>query len=350
MVADHSLSQDPGPAAASLLGPLVVLVGPTAVGKTEISLELAEAVEGEIVSADSRQVYRGMDVGTAKPTPAEQQRVPHHLVDILDPNQILTLAEYQRRAYAAIEDIDRRGRVPLLVGGSGQYVRAVVEGWGIPEVPPDHALRTQLEALAAKRGAATLHARLAELDPAAAGRIDYRNVRRVVRALEVMLLTGQPISEIQTKVPPPYRILQVGLTRPRPALFARIDGRVDRMLEAGLVDEVRGLAAAWASGTDSVRELPALSGLGYRQIGLYLQDQITLKEAIQLMRKETRRFVRQQGTWFRLDDPEIHWFDLEETSAEQVIGFVSEWLAGRTREPPTQEYEVSPRRQTHPSE
>jgi tRNA dimethylallyltransferase len=332
------------------------------VGKTKISLELAEAVEGEIVSADSRQVYRGMDIGTAKPAPAEQQRVPHHLVDILDPNQTLTLAEYQRRAYAAIEDIDRRGRVPLLVGGSGQYARAVVEGWGIPEVPPDHALRAQLEALAAERGAATLHARLAELDPAAAGRIDYRNVRRVVRALEVMLRTGQPISEIQTKAPPPYRILQVGLTRPRPVLYARIDGRLDRMLEAGLVDEVRGLATAWASGADSVSgaacvsgagsvwELPALSGLGYRQIGLYLQDQITLKEAIQLIRKETRRFVRQQSTWFRLDDPTIHWFDLEETSADRIIDFVSESLASRTQEPPTQEYEVSPRRQAHSSE
>jgi len=302
---------------------LITVTGPTAVGKTALALELAEAIGGEIVSADSRLVYRGMDIGTAKPTPAERERVPHHLIDIVDPDQTLTLAEYQRRAYAAIDDIHQRGRVPLLVGGSGQYVRAVVEGWGIPAVPPNPELRAELEACAQEYGTAALHGRLAELDPIAAGRIDHRNVRRVVRALEVTLLTGRPISELQAKSPPPYQVLQIGLTRPRPALYARIDARIEEMMAAGLVDEVRQLVAAgygW--------ELPAMSGLGYRQIGLYLQGKATLPKAVQLIRKETRRFARQQATWFRLDDSQIHWSDLEKTELARVVSFVRAWLVG----------------------
>ena len=304
--------------------PLVTLVGPTAVGKTSVSIDLAQAIGGEIVSADSRLVYRGMDNGTAKPSPAEQERVPHHLIDVVDPDQPLTLAEYQRRAYAAIQDIGSRGRVALLVGGSGQYVRAVVEGWGIPEVAPDWTLRAELDAFAATHGKESLHARLAALDSTAAERIDYRNQRRVVRALEVTMLAGRPVSELQAKTPPPYRIFQVGLTRPRPVLYARIDRRIDEMLEAGLVDEVRGLAAA-----GHAWDLPAMSGLGYRQIGLYLRGEATFEDSVQLIRRETRRFVRQQATWFRLDDPQIHWFDLEKASVTQVIAWVQELLASR---------------------
>ncbi len=305
---------------------LIVLVGPTAVGKTELSLDLAQAVSGEIVSADSRLIYRGMDIGAAKPSLTQREMVPHHLIDIVDPDLTLTLAEYQHRAYAVIDDIGKRGKVPLLVGGSGQYVRAVVEGWGIPKVAPDWKLRVELEAFAETNGASALHARLAKLDPIASGRIDYRNVRRVIRALEVTLLSGQPISELQVKSPPPYRILQIGLTRPRPALYERVDARIDAMLATGLLDEVRNLAAA---GYDW--QLPAMSGLGYRQIGLYLQGEATLEESVQLIRKETRRFLRQQGTWFRPDDPRLVWFDLEQAGPDQVISLARQWLAAQAQ-------------------
>ncbi|MDH7486115.1 MAG: tRNA (adenosine(37)-N6)-dimethylallyltransferase MiaA [Anaerolineae bacterium] len=284
--------------------PLVAVLGPTAVGKTSLSLHLAETFDGEVVSADSRQVYRGMDIGTAKATPEERRRVPHHLLDLVDPDQPLTLAEYQKLAYAAIEDILRRGRLPLLVGGSGLYVRAVLEGWTIPRVEPDPALRAALEREAEERGEMALHRWLSALDAQAAARIDPRNVRRVIRALEVCLTAGQPISALQARRPPPYRILRIGLTMTRKLLYRRIDERVEHMIAQGLVEEVRGLVAR-GYGFD----LPAMSGLGYRQIGLYLQGEITLEEAVAQIKRETRRFVRQQYTWFRLDDPAIHWFD-----------------------------------------
>lgn len=293
---------------------VIAIVGPTAAGKTALSLALAAASGGEIISADSRQIYRGMDIGTAKATPAEQTVVPHHLLDVVEPDQILTLAEYQRLAYSTIADIHARGRLPFLVGGTGQYVRAVLEGWGIPEVAPDYALRGELEAQARALGAAGLHGRLASLDPIAAAHIDYRNIRRVVRALEVCLVTGHPITELQTKAPPPYRILRIGVTRPRPELYARIDARVDRMIAGGLVAEVRRMVAAgygW--------ELPAMTGLGYRQIGGYLRGELSLDAACALVKKETRRFVQQQYTWFRLADPAIHWIDPGLTRWETVM-------------------------------
>ncbi len=293
---------------------VVVIVGPTAAGKTALSVALAEMLGGEIVSADSRQIYRGMDIGTAKAAPDERGRVPHHLLDIVNPDQILTLAEYQRMAYAAIGEIAGRGRLPFLVGGTGQYIQAVTEGWRIPEVAPQPELRAQLEARAAAEGAAALHAWLAQLDPVAAARIDHRNVRRVIRALEVCLVTGQPISQLQQKDPPPYRIVRLGVTRPRPELYARIDARVDRMMDAGLVAEVQQLAAA---GYDW--ELPAMTGLGYRQIGQYLRGEVGLDEAVALIKRGTRRFVQQQHTWFRPDDPAIRWVDPGLTTPGEVV-------------------------------
>ena len=293
---------------------LVVIVGPTAAGKTTLSIDLAEAVGGEIVSADSRQIYRGMDIGTAKVTAAERARVPHHLLNVVTPDQVLSLAEYQALAYAAIAEIHARGRLPFLVGGTGQYIKAVVEGWRIPAVAPHPELRAELEAMASAEGAEALHGWLAALDPAAAARIDYRNVRRVIRALEVCLVTGQRITELQRKNPPPFEILQIGVTRPRPELYARIDARVDHMIATGLLDEVRCLDAA-----GYVRELPAMTGLGYRQIGEYLRGEVTLDEAITRIKKGTRRFVQQQYNWFRLEDPAIHWVDPGVTQAVDVL-------------------------------
>lgn len=303
------------------LPPLVAIVGPTAVGKTAISLQLAQDFNGEIVSADSRQIYRGLDIGTDKAPPAARHAVPHHLLDIVAPDEVFSLAQYQRAAYAAIDDIHRRSRLPLLVGGTGLYVRAVLDGLGIPEAPPDEALRAELEQAARSEGPLALHARLTALDPVAAGRIDPRNVRRVVRALEVCLVTGVPISQLQTASPPPYRTLRLGLTRPRAALYERIDRRVDEMMAHGLVEEVeRLLAAGFAP------PLPAMTGLGYGQIAQYLRGELTLEEAVSAIKRQTRRLVHQQSTWFRADDPRIRWFDLEAVDYAAIAAVVAEWL------------------------
>ncbi len=302
-------------------GQLVVILGPTAVGKTALSLELAEQFDGEIVSADSRQIYRGMDIGAAKPTAEEQARVPHHLLDLVAPDETLSLAQYQQAAYTAIDDILRRGRLPLLVGGTGQYASAVIEGWNIPEVPPNPALRESLEREAAEHGAQALHDRLRQVDPAAAARIDPRNVRRVIRALEVYLESGQPISALQRKTPPPYRVLQIVLTRPRADLYARIDARLDAMMRCGLLQEVRGLLEAGYSPT-----LPAMSGLGYAQLCHYLLGETTLDEALATIRRDTRTFARHQETWFRKYNRAALRFEMTETTSATIIQAVCEWL------------------------
>ncbi len=304
--------------------PLIAVVGPTAVGKTALAVRLAEAFSGEIVSADSRQVYRGMDVGTAKATAEERARVMHHLLDLLDPDQTLGLAQFQSLACATIDGILTRHKIPFLTGGTGQYVMAVVEGWQVPIVPPDDALRNVLYRQAEEEGAEALYARLQAVDPAAAQKIDPRNVRRVIRALEVCLTTGRPISEQRGKSPPPYQTLMIGLTLPRPQLYCRIDERVEAMIEHGLEEEVRRLVAA-GYGFD----LPAMSGVGYGQFGPYLAGQATLAEVIQAIKRATRRFVRQQGNWFRVDDPRIRWIDAGEDLLPEAVEVVRGFLAGQ---------------------
>jgi len=303
-------------------GPLIAIVGPTAVGKSALALRLANDLCVEIVSADSRQIYRGMDVGTAKPTAQERQRVRHHLVDIVEPDQPLTLAQYQALAYAVIDDIQRRKAIPLLVGGTGLYVRAVLDGLNIPRVKPDAALREKLYAEAEEQGWEALHARLRDLDPAAAERIDARNVRRVVRALEVCYQLGKPISALQNAAAPPYRMLRIGLSMPRPDLYRRIDRRVERMLKAGLVEEVRCLVERGYGD-----RLPSMSGIGYRQIGMYLRGGVSLEEAVALIKRSTRRFVRQQANWFHKDDPRIEWFDASKPVFEAVRARIRSFLA-----------------------
>jgi len=307
--------------AKSHLPPLLVLVGPTAVGKTALSLQLAQQFDGEIISADSRLFYRGMDIGTAKPTPAERALIPHHLIDIADPDETMTLGAYQDMAYAVIEGIQASGRLPILVGGTGQYVQAVVEGWGIPRVPPQPPLRATLK----KQGSPELARWLAVLDPAAAERLDPRNVRRVIRALEVTLVSGRPISELQEKHPPPYDILMVGLTSDRETLYQRIDRRVDRMMANGLLSEVEALLSAGYS-----PRLPAMSGLGYRQLAAYLAGEMTLDGAVERIKFETHRFVRQQYTWFRPDNTRIHWFDIADPDmANEISDLVNKRLANK---------------------
>jgi tRNA dimethylallyltransferase len=315
----------PSPAEPLLPPPLIVIVGPTAVGKTELSLCLAKAVSGEVVSADSRQVYRGMDIGTAKATAEEQSRVPHHLIDVVQPDETLGLVRFQEMAYAAIQDILARGGIPFLVGGTGQYVMAVVEGWRVPRVPPDEALRRELSARVGSEGIDALHAQLHALDPVAAARIDPRNVRRVVRALEVCLLTGNRFSDQQTKSPPPYGVLMIGLAMPRPQLYRRIDERVERMIEAGLENEVRRLVAE-GYGFD----FPAMSGVGYGQFAPYFRGEIALADVVRDIRRATRRFVRHQGNWFRTNDPRIHWLDAGPDSYDAAHELVRTFLVRPT--------------------
>jgi tRNA dimethylallyltransferase len=273
---------------------LTAIVGPTAVGKTALAIALARRVGGEIVSADSRQIYRHMDIGTAKPTAAELAAAPHHLVSIRDPDEPFSLAEFQALAGEAIAAIVARGRAPLLVGGTGQYLAAVLEGWQVPRVPPQPALRAELEREAAAHGPAALHARLAAVDPAAAAQIPPANVRRVIRALEVHAVTGAPISAQQTREPPPYRVRTIVLSRPRAELYARADARVDAMVAAGLADEVAGLRArgyGW--------ELPAMSSLGYIQLRPYLEGAASLTSCVERLKFDTHSFIRRQGAWFR---------------------------------------------------
>lgn len=303
--------------------PLIVILGPTAVGKTAVAIRLAEDLGGEIVSADSRQIYRGMDIGTAKPRPEELARVRHHLIDVADPDEDFHLARFQAMAYAAIDDILSRSKVPFLVGGTGQYIRAVVEGWQVPPVPPDEHLRQRLYAEAERHGPEHLHRRLAAIDPRAAGRIHPHNVRRIVRALEVYEATGRPISAWQTKHPPPYRVLQIGLTMPREELYRRVDARIDRMVEGGLVEEVRRLLE---QGYDF--SLPAMHSLGYAQFEPYFAGRATLDEVLQAIKHATHRLVRHQYAWFREDDPDIHWFNVTQEPYEQVRGLVARFLTG----------------------
>jgi len=283
---------------------LVAVVGPTATGKTDLAIRLALAFEGEIIGADSRQVYRGMDVGTAKPTAEQQARVPHWLVDVVDPDEEFGLARYLDLVQTALGEVWSRGRLPFLVGGTGQYVWALLEGWQVPRVGPDWDLRRELEGRAQREGPQALHAEVAALDPEAAQRLDPRNVRRVVRALEVMRRTGRPFSACRTRRPPDFAWLALGLDLPSDELYRRIDARVDAMIEAGFVVEVRRLL-----GGGYRPDLPAMSGIGYRQVCQYLAGELSLEEAVARIKTETHRLARHQRNWFRRDDRRIHWLD-----------------------------------------
>jgi len=296
---------------------LVAIIGPTATGKSRLALHIARDFNAEIVSADSRQVYRYLDIGTAKSTTAEMSTVPHHLIDIIDPDEDFSLAQYQQLASEAITDIQGRGRLPVMVGGSGLYVWAVLEGWQIPKVPPDMEFRRRLERQTAEAGGERLYQELVKVDPVAAQEIDPRNVRRVIRALEVNHRAEVPVSTLRGKELPPYNSLIIGLTANREELHRRTDARVDDMVNRGLIDEVRRLVEMGYG-----FNLPAMSGIGYRQIGMYLRGELELPQAIEKIKVETHRFVRQQYNWFRLKDERVHWLDIEgdvEAEAEKLV-------------------------------
>ena len=302
---------------------VVAIVGHTGVGKSALALHLAQAFGGEIVNADSRQVYRGMDIGTAKPSPEERALVPHHLFDLVDPDGAFSLALYQEKANAAIQDILSRGRLPLLVGGSGQYVWAVLEGVRVPRVPPDPAFRRAMLERAERDGPQALFAELEAIDPEAARRIDPRNVRRVVRALEVCRATGARFSDLQRKEPPPFESLVIGLALERAELYRRIDARVDAMVAQGWVEEVRVLLERGYS-----LDLPSMSAVGYREIALHLRGDITLDEAVARAKASVHGLVRHQGAWFRRSDPRIRWLDAAGDVCSATEALVREWLAG----------------------
>jgi len=301
---------------------LIAIVGPTAVGKSRLAIDLARAFNGEIVSADSRQVYRYLNIGTAKSPPKELALVKHHLINVINPDDDYSLAQYQEMAKEAIDDIQQRGKLPLLVGGSGLYVWAVLEGWNIPRVPPNFELRQSLEETVARDGADGLYRELTRIDPEAAARIDKRNIRRLIRAIEVIRGTGEAFSKLQGKRPPSYPSLMIGLTAERAELYRRIDLRVDKMIETGLVDEVRSLMDRGYG-----LELPAMSGIGYRHIVRHIRRELDIKTAVQQIKFENHRFLRRQQNWFKARDSRIHWFDITDAKMEgQVTALVTEFI------------------------
>ena len=297
---------------------LILIIGPTAVGKTELAMELAERLNGEIVSADSRLFYRGMDIGTAKPTRQEQNRVPHHLIDIADPDEMLSLAVFQQKAREAIADIHTRNKIPFLVGGTGQYIRAVTEGWTPPEVTPNERLRGELEKMKDKSGVYWLYEKLKKLDPGAAEKIDPRNYRRTIRALEVILTTGRRFSEQRGQSESPYSLITIGLSRPRAELYERVDQRIEIMFASGFLQEVSGLLAKGYSPS-----LPTMSAIGYREGVRVINGEQSEEQAKAEMRRLTRVFVRRQANWFKESDPNIRWFRVEEGVVEEIQAYIT---------------------------
>lgn len=301
------------------MNPLVVILGPTGVGKSRLALRLARRLDGEILSADSRQVYRYMDIGTAKPSPEERKLVPHHLIDLVDPDEEFNLALFLELANRKLEEVRSRGKLPLLVGGTGLYIWAFLEGWRLPHAPPNPQLRKELEERARIEGIDSLYQELWEVDPEAARRIDPRNLRRVIRALEVYRSCGRRFSELGRKSSLKAGVLIIGLHLPRPELYRRIDLRVEEMIQKGLVEEVRRLLEQGYSPS-----LPSMSGVGYREICQYLRGDLSLPEAVQRIKYGTHRFARHQYAWFRLEDERIHWLEAGKEVEEQALRLIQD--------------------------
>jgi len=313
--------------------PLLVICGPTATGKTEVGIEVALRVGGEILSADSMQVYRHMDIGTAKPTPQQRARVPYHLVDYVEPDEEYSVARYKEDAERTLARVRAEGKLPVMVGGTGLYIRAVVDQLDIPIAAPDWDLRRQLEEEAERHGADRLHAQLQAVDPAAAERIDARNVRRVVRALEVYLTTGQPFSShhaLDRRREAKYNLVAFGLTMERERLHRRIEARCNAMMAAGLLAEVQALVErGFGEG------LTAMKGLGYRHLLDHLRGEWDLETAVATFKRDTRRYARRQLTWFRAD-ARIQWLDVGGGTSEvtATIAQAAERLSRSTHTQP----------------
>lgn len=302
---------------------LVAIVGPTAAGKSALALRLAERLGAEIVSADSMQVYRRMDIGTAKPTPLERERVPHHGLDLVDPSELFSVADYRRIARDAIARVRARGRLPLLVGGTGLYVRAVVDGLGLSAPGPDWALRRRLEQLADRYGNEYLHRRLAAVDPVTAARLHPNDRRRVIRALEVYELSGRPLSyfharDRERREQEGERALLFGITRPRDSLYRRIEERVDEQIRQGLLSEVRALLHRGFG-----ENIVSLQALGYKEFLPYLAGQEPLADGVHRLKRNTRQLARRQLIWFRADR-RIQWLDLDRMSMDGAMDHIAQ--------------------------
>lgn len=304
---------------------LITIVGPTGIGKSNLALHLAQEFNGEIVSADSRQVYRYMDIGTAKPTREQLALVPHHLIDIVNPDENFSLAQYQEIACKTIENIHQRDRLALLVGGSGLYIWSVLENWGIPHVPPDMEFRKDLEEKAAIGCGDEIYQELAGINPLAARRIDRRNVRRVIRALEINRSAGNLLTANKRERELRYSTLIIGLTTNREELYHRIDSRVDEMIKCGFPAEVEELhKQGYAPNT------PAMSGIGYQEISMFLDGKINLDTATQQIKYETHRFVRHQYAWFKLSDSRIRWFDVQNDVEPEIMALAAQFVRSRS--------------------
>lgn len=288
--------------------PLIILTGPTAVGKTATSIRFAKRIGAEIVSADSMQVYRHMDIGSAKITTEEMQGVPHHLIDVLEPSEEFNVVRFQKMALEAMDGIYRRGNIPIVTGGTGFYIQAILNGIDFEDTCEDNAFRHRMEQLADERGNECLHDMLAEVDEKSAQTIHPNNRKRVIRALEYYEQTGRPISEHnaeQRAKKSPYRFVYFVLNRERASLYERIDLRIDRMLEQGLLDEVR-----WLANHGCTKEMVSMKGLGYKEILTYLDGECSLEEAIYTLRRDTKHFAKRQLTWFRRE-PSVTWVQME---------------------------------------
>jgi len=300
---------------------IIVLTGPTGTGKTALTVELVERFGGEVVSADSRQVYKYLDVGTAKPDADELRRARHHLIDYVDPAEPFSVTRYREDADAALDDLAARGQIAWVVGGSWHYIQALVDRIEPPRVPPIPELRAELERQAAEHGPTALHARLAVVDPAAAAQIDARNVRRVVRALEVTLSLGRRFSEVGRFRGTPLPALKLALSMPRDELYHRVDRRVDAMIEAGWVDEVRSLIAR---GYDE--RMPSLSSHGYREMMAVARGTLSLEEAVQKTKWMVHAYIRRQTSWLK-QQPEYHWLEAGPDAFTRAADLVSAFLS-----------------------
>ena len=290
-------------------------------GKTRLALHLSQRLGGEIINADSRQVYRGLDIGTAKATAAERSLVPHHLLDICNPDETFGLALFLQQAKAAVEEVRRRNHVPLLVGGTGQYVWGLLEGWQLPKVAPNPALRADLELQVQRRGLWPLYQLLQAVDPQTAERTDPKNPRRVIRALEVHLSGATKASKKSKRVTDTGPLLIIGLTTCREELYRRIDDRVDRMMAQDFLNEVESLIQQGYS-----PDLPSMSGAGYKELAAHLKGDLSLEEAIQRIKVRTHKIARHQYAWFRLKDPRIQWLDANGQEAEAALQIAEDFL------------------------
>lgn len=296
--------------------PLVVIAGPTAVGKTEVGIRVARKIGGEVISGDSMQVYKYMDIGTAKPTREEMAGIPHHMIDIVEPDREFSVATFQKMVEEHIVSINQRGKIPILVGGTGLYIRAVLDHYDFSPPGGDHVMREELLDAARQKGNEYLVKLLKEVDPVSAGRIHRNDTRRLIRALEVYYTTGKPISHFQynaEELPPKYNLVYFGLTMSRPGLYRKIEQRVDLMLARGLVDEVKTLVQM-GFGPQST----AMQALGYKEIYAFLNGKYSLEEAVYLIKRDTRRFAKRQMTWFRRDR-RICWINVENYKSLEEI-------------------------------